>query len=76
MLVEDVLAHKLGRLELFHGERAQPFVLGQLLAVGGHKLFHLVVGVLEAEFGHLLVAELVGPQPRHQSVKLHLQPMK
>lgn len=41
VLVEDVLAHKVGALELFARQRAQPLVLGQFLRVGRHELFHL-----------------------------------
>ena len=59
--VVDVLLDKLGALELLAGERTEPLVLGQLLAVGHHELLQLVGLRLEAELLGLFFSQLDQP---------------
>ena len=49
VLVEDVLADKVGPLELLARQRAQPLVLPKLLCVGHDEFFDFVVLVLHAQ---------------------------
>jgi len=59
MLVLDVLADELRPLELLARQRAQPLVLGQLLAVGLDERLDFALGLLATQPVGLVVGQPV-----------------